>query len=116
MQTTVFSKKMGKALSDVPIFGQGFNSWFPIVVVVWCGMLFLNVWGGIARVCLPSRYRFSEGGSSEHHERGRTLLRKEQVCAAALYLCLCSILALRLLDQALHIHKLAACCVAYSIL
>lgn len=108
---------MGKALSDVPIFGQGFNSWFPIVVVVWCGMLFLNVWGGVARVCLPSRYRFSEGGSSEHHERGRILLRKEQVCAAVLYPCMCSMLVpASTLIRLRILFGPAACCVDDGIL
>ena len=80
MQTMVFSKKMGAALNDVPLFGTAFNNWFPIVVLFWCGALFLNVWQAIAKVLLPSRYQFQESGGSEHLERGQVLVRKEQAC------------------------------------
>ena len=77
----VFSKKMGAALEDVPLFGTAFNNWFPIVVLFWCGALFLNVWQVIARFVLPARYRFDDrGGSNEHMERGQVLMRKEEVC------------------------------------
>lgn len=77
-QTMVFSKKMGAALNDVPLFGTAFNNWFPIVVLFWCGALFLNVWQAIARVLLPARYQFQDSGSNEHLERGQVLIRKEQ--------------------------------------
>lgn len=85
MQTMVFSKKMGAALEDVPLFGTAFNNWFPIVVLFWCGALFLNVWQVVARFILPARYRFDDrGGSNEHVERGQVLLRKEEVCVIRL--------------------------------
>lgn len=81
----VFSKKMGGALADVPLFGTAFNNWFPIVVLFWCGALFLNVWQAIARFILPARLQLQDSGSNEHLERGQVLIRKEQVrfCAAA---------------------------------
>lgn len=80
LQTMVFSKKMGAALNDVPLFGTAFNNWFPIVVLFWCGALFLNVWQTIARLILPARYRFDDRSSgNEHMERGQLLMRKEEV-------------------------------------
>ena len=81
----VFSNKMGAALQDVPLFGTAFNNWFPIVVLFWCGALFLNVWQAISRTILPARFQLQDSGSNEHLERGQVLVRKEQVsfCAAA---------------------------------
>ncbi len=76
----VFSKKMGAALNDVPLFGTAFNNWFPVVVLFWCGALFLNVWQVIARFILPARFQFQDSGTNEHLERGQVLIRKEQVC------------------------------------
>ncbi|KAL0026350.1 hypothetical protein WJX79_001807 [Trebouxia sp. C0005] len=77
-QTMVFSKKMGAALNDVPLFGTAFNNWFPVVVLFWCGALFLNVWQVIARLILPARFQVQHSGSNEHLERGQVLIRKEQ--------------------------------------
>lgn len=79
----VFSKKMGAALEDVPLFGTAFNNWFPIVVLFWCGALFLNVWQAIARTILPARFQLQDSGSNEHLERGQVLIRKEQVSSYA---------------------------------
>lgn len=85
----VFSKKMGAALEDVPLFGTAFNNWFPIVVLFWCGALFLNVWQAIARTILPARFQLQDSGSNEHLERGQVLIRKEQVAPLLLLLLLC---------------------------
>jgi hypothetical protein len=30
---------MGTAMADVPVFGTNFNTWFPLVVVVYCSLL-----------------------------------------------------------------------------
>ena len=76
----VFSKKMGAALNDVPLFGTAFNNWFPVVVLFWGGALFLNVWHLIARLVLPARFQVQDSGSYEHLERGQVLIRKEQAC------------------------------------
>lgn len=81
----VFSKKMGAALEDVPLFGTAFNNWFPMVVLFWCGALFLNVWQAIARFLLPARFQFQDSGSNEHLERGQVLIRKEQVSTLMLH-------------------------------
>ena len=85
----VFSKKMGAALEDVPLFGTAFNNWFPIVVLFWCGALFLNVWQAISRTILPARFQLQDSGSNEHLERGQVLIRKEQVATLLLLLLLC---------------------------
>lgn len=85
----VFSKKMGAALEDVPLFGTAFNNWFPIVVLFWCGALFLNVWQAISRTILPARFQLQDSGSNEHLERGQVLIRKEQVASLLLLLLLC---------------------------
>jgi hypothetical protein len=39
MQATVFAQEMGTAMRDVPVFGTNFNTWFPLVVVVYCTLL-----------------------------------------------------------------------------
>ncbi len=39
MQATVFAQEMGTAMHDVPVFGTDFNTWFPLVVVVYCTLL-----------------------------------------------------------------------------
>ena len=41
---------------------------------------YLNIWDAVVGICLPKRFRFSEErGDDEHTERGRQLLRQEQV-------------------------------------
>ena len=83
LQTMVFSKKMGGALADVPLFGTAFNNWFPVVVLFWCGALFLNIWQGIARFILRARFQLQESGSNERLERGQVRVRREQGCWVA---------------------------------
>ena len=39
VQATVFAQEMGTAMHDVPVFGTNFNTWFPLVVVVYCTLL-----------------------------------------------------------------------------
>jgi hypothetical protein len=39
VQATVFAQEMGTAMHDVPVFGADFNTWFPLVVVVYCTLL-----------------------------------------------------------------------------
>ena len=39
LQATVFAQEMGTAMHDVPVFGTNFNTWFPLVVVVYCTLL-----------------------------------------------------------------------------
>ena len=102
LQTMVFSKKMGAALEDVPLFGTAFNNWFPIVVLFWCGALFLNVWQAIARTILPARFQLQDSGSNEHLERGQVLIRKEQVpsyAAAAANDCIGCVDAIQLVTE-----------------
>ena len=44
---------------------------------------FLNVWDSLARLCIPKRYRFDEdAGNDENTERGRLLLRQEEVTSS----------------------------------
>jgi len=42
MQATVFAQEMGAAMHDVPVFGTDFNTWFPLVVVVYCTLLYVS--------------------------------------------------------------------------
>ena len=53
----------------------------PRVRAAWLlGGRFLNVWDSLARLCIPKRYRFDvDEGSDDNTERGRLLLRQEQV-------------------------------------
>ena len=36
---TVFAQKMRPAMADVPVFGTDFNTWFPLVITVYCTLL-----------------------------------------------------------------------------
>ena len=54
----VFIQKM-KGMNDVPVLGQDFNTWFPLTITVYCGMLFFNLWEKCAsRLFISSRFRF----------------------------------------------------------
>jgi len=57
-QQMVFIQKM-KGMNDVPVLGQDFNTWFPLTITVYCGMLFFNLWEKCAsRLFNSSRFRF----------------------------------------------------------
>lgn len=43
-QQMVFIAKMGSAFQDVPILGQSFNTWFPLLLVVYVLLLTFNLW------------------------------------------------------------------------
>ena len=40
-QKTVFAQKMGSAMEDVeiPLLGADFNTWFPLLIVIYCSLL-----------------------------------------------------------------------------
>lgn len=44
LQQMVFIAKMGSAFQDVPILGQSFNTWFPLLLVVYVLLLTFNLW------------------------------------------------------------------------
>ncbi|KAK9808359.1 hypothetical protein WJX73_005749 [Symbiochloris irregularis] len=75
----VFAQKMGRALADVDILGNQFNTWFPITLFFWCLVLVLDVAGTLSRTFLPMRWRFDlDAMSDESVERGKLVLREEQ--------------------------------------
>jgi hypothetical protein len=80
----VFVELMG--MEDVPLLGAGFNTWFPLIMVVYVGVLTFNVCGACAaRICnsslikflLPARLRLN-GERPEEESIG-----KGQRCIAA---------------------------------
>ena len=59
-QQMVFIQKMGSAFKDVPILGQNFNTWFPIVLVFWVLVLTFNLWESCAsKFFIPQTVRFN---------------------------------------------------------
>ncbi|GAB4818944.1 hypothetical protein N2152v2_005990 [Parachlorella kessleri] len=75
----VFIQKM-KGMNDVPVLGQDFNTWFPLTITIYCGMLFFNLWEKCAsRLFISSRFRFdTERADDEHTGRGMRLVQLEQ--------------------------------------
>ena len=61
-QSMVFFQKMG-AMNDVPVLGQDFNTWFPLVLLVYVALLALNWWERCcSRIFVASRFRFDTVG------------------------------------------------------
>ncbi|KDD72244.1 hypothetical protein H632_c3640p0, partial [Helicosporidium sp. ATCC 50920] len=69
---TVFSEKMARAMADVPLLGTSFNTWFPLVLVVYVLLLALNLWERCAsKLFTTSRFRFDvERADDEHTAAG----------------------------------------------
>ena len=58
VQGMVFMRKMN-TMNDVPFFGQNFNTWFPLSITVYCGLLLANMWERVvSKLFIASRYRF----------------------------------------------------------
>ena len=82
-QSTVFLEKMG-VMQEVPFLGAAFNTWWPLMLVLFCLVLALNMGERISRALGITRFDFAAaaagGGAAddEHTERGRHLLRREQ--------------------------------------
>lgn len=72
-------------MQDIPLLGAAFNTWWPLLLVLFCAVLALNMGERISRTLGVTRFDFSAaaggGADDEHTERGRQLLRREQeVC------------------------------------
>jgi hypothetical protein len=52
----------------LPVLGKHLNMYLPILLVVHCILIWLNLWDRLTGACVSSKYRFSrygaEGGSS----------------------------------------------------
>lgn len=73
----VFVDLMG--MEDVPLLGAGFNTWFPLVMVLYVGVLTTGVCEDCAaKLLTPARLRFnSESADDEHTARGQRLVAAE---------------------------------------
>lgn len=81
----VFVSSMG--MEDVPLLGAGFNTWFPLIMVVYVAILSFDVCGAcaqrmcnssLAKMLLPARLRLNgERPDPESTERGQELLAAE---------------------------------------
>lgn len=72
-------------MQEVPLLGAAFNTWWPLMLVLFCLVLALNLGERISRVLGVTRFDFTAAADGaaddEHTERGRHLLRREQeVC------------------------------------
>ena len=77
----MFLQKMG-AFQDVPFLGSAFNTWWPLILVLFCLVLALNLGERLSRALGITRFDFAaaagDAADDEHTERGRQLLRREQ--------------------------------------
>ena len=73
-----FVRLMG--MQDVPLFGTGFNTWFPIVMVVYTALLAFNWYEScFAKKLIPASLRFdSEKCDDMHTARGRYIASLER--------------------------------------
>ena len=71
-------------MEDVPLLGAGFNTWFPLVMVLYVGVLTTGFCEDCAaKLLTPARLRFdSERADDEHTERGQRLVLAEHEALA----------------------------------
>ena len=63
----------------LPFFGTQFNSLLPILLLIHCLLIYLNVWKKLSDQFVPARYQFCEHeADDDHSSKGRLLLYKEQ--------------------------------------
>ena len=63
----------------LPFFGTHFNSLLPILLLIHCLLIYLNVWKKLSNQFVPARYQFCENeADDDHSSKGRLLLFKEQ--------------------------------------
>lgn len=60
----------------VPIFGSGFNSFFPAVLIILCLVNILDVYDRVLSAFGLNRYKFSEKYTTEKINDGKKLLYK----------------------------------------
>eukprot|EP00798_Chlamydomonas_sp_ICE-L_P014725 gene14725-20769_t len=76
-QHTVFGTKM--ASMDITMPHVDLNLYLPIVLVVQCSLVALNLWRRLLNSCVSSKYKFSADDiDDEYTEKGRLLVGKEQ--------------------------------------
>lgn len=74
---TVFSQKF--TMGNLGFLSKHLNTYLPVLLVVHCFLIWLNLWDRITGSCVGSKYRFSNDDvDDEYTERGRALIRKEQ--------------------------------------
>ena len=73
----VFVSLMG--MEDVPLLGAGFNTWFPLVMVVYVTILTTGIFEQcFTKLFVPRKLRFdSEKADDEHSAKGQELLQLE---------------------------------------
>eukprot|EP00798_Chlamydomonas_sp_ICE-L_P030467 gene30467-35478_t len=77
---TVFGTKM--AFMDVAIPNVNLNLYLPIVLLIQCSLVALNLWDKALYMCVSSKYKFnSDDVDDEYTVKGRLLVRKEQEAA-----------------------------------
>lgn len=66
-------------MEDVPLLGAGFNTWFPLVMVVYVGILTTGIFEQcFTKLFVPPKLRFdSESADDEHSAQGQALLSDE---------------------------------------
>jgi hypothetical protein len=73
----VFVTKMG-VMTDVPLLGSPFNTWFPLIMVAYTVLLALGLWEKCASIFVPKKFKFDqETADDEHSALGVRLVREE---------------------------------------
>ena len=75
VHNTAFNKVMGE-INIVPIFGSGFTSVFPIILIVLCLFNIYDVYGKFLSYLGLKQFQFTENFNDEKINEGRQLLYK----------------------------------------
>lgn len=75
VQNTAFNKVMGE-INIVPIFGSGFTSVFPIILIVLCLFNIYDVYGKFLSYLGLKQFQFAENFKDEKINEGKQLLYK----------------------------------------
>eukprot|EP00775_Hariotina_reticulata_P003223 gene3223-3500_t len=76
-ETTVFTENMG-TMQVLPLLGKHLNTYLPLLLVVHCLLIWLNLWDKLAGACVSSKYKFNNDDVDDQYtEKGRVLIRKE---------------------------------------
>lgn len=47
-------------MSVLPVLGQHLNTYLPLLLVVHCLLIWLNMWEKLAGACVGSKYKFTK--------------------------------------------------------
>lgn len=77
VQNTSFQAVVGK-MEVIPFFGSDFNTYFPVLIAIFCFLFLCNVMKRVMRCFNVDQFEYSVTGEDEHVAEGKLLVRKEK--------------------------------------